>query len=320
LSVNSAFRTIAQQYLLYRWYQNGQCGISLAAVPGNSNHETGIAVDVGNYASVIGTLAGHGWSHSYPSSDPVHFDYTAGGTIDLRAESVLAFQKLWNQNNPGDKIAEDGDYGPMTAARIAKAPTTGFAKGSTCAPTTPPSETPSSKFAAQLMAQSPPPEMLLAGQTATVWVEFKNTGTETWTPEATFLGTADPHDRASGLAAPDWVAQNRASGVDAPTKPGEIGRFTFTVRGPAVAQATALTEQFELVEEGKAWFGPAATYTIDVEVEPSNGDSDGETGDPTATPGGGCDVGGHAAPTTGLAGALALVALSLLRRRRTARS
>ena len=46
ISVTSAFRTIAQQYLLYRWYQNGQCGISLAAVPGNSNHETGIAVDV----------------------------------------------------------------------------------------------------------------------------------------------------------------------------------------------------------------------------------------------------------------------------------
>ncbi|MCA1664925.1 MAG: hypothetical protein LC659_11740, partial [Myxococcales bacterium] len=34
VSVTSAFRTIAQQYLLYHWYETGQCGISLAAVPG----------------------------------------------------------------------------------------------------------------------------------------------------------------------------------------------------------------------------------------------------------------------------------------------
>src|SRR4029077_7429710 len=39
LDVTSAFRTLAQQYLLYKWYQAGQCGISLAATPGNSNHE-----------------------------------------------------------------------------------------------------------------------------------------------------------------------------------------------------------------------------------------------------------------------------------------
>src|SRR4029078_11388615 len=139
ISINSAFRTLAQQYLLYRWYQNGQCGISLAAVPGNSNHETGISVALVNYSSVITTMANHGFTHSYPSSDPVHFDYTGGGTIDLRAESVLAFQKLWNVNNPGDKIPEDGDYGPQTAARVAKSPADGFAKGSTCAPQNTPS-------------------------------------------------------------------------------------------------------------------------------------------------------------------------------------
>src|SRR5215475_13656166 len=41
VSITSAFRTLAQQYLLYKWYQAGQCGIPLAATPGNSNHETG---------------------------------------------------------------------------------------------------------------------------------------------------------------------------------------------------------------------------------------------------------------------------------------
>ena len=37
MTINSALRTVAQQYLLYRWYQNGTCGISLAAKPGGSD-------------------------------------------------------------------------------------------------------------------------------------------------------------------------------------------------------------------------------------------------------------------------------------------
>ena len=46
MSINSAFRTVAQQYLLYAWYKQGRCGIGLAATPGNSNHEQGLAVDI----------------------------------------------------------------------------------------------------------------------------------------------------------------------------------------------------------------------------------------------------------------------------------
>src|SRR3954470_7719806 len=237
LSVNSAFRTIAQQYLLYRWYQNGQCGISLAAVPGNSNHETGIAVDLSNYGSEIGNMSNHGWTHTYPASDPVHFDYTAGGTIDLRSESVLAFQKLWNLNNPGAKIAEDGDYGPMTASKIAASPATGFAKGTTCTPQTTPPPTPNmTAYAATLGAQSMP-EVLGAGELQPAWVEFKNTGTTTWEPGKTMLGTTDPRGGAGALSAPDWPSANRASTVDATTKPGETGRFTFMLRGPVVTAA-----------------------------------------------------------------------------------
>ena len=48
VQVNSAFRTIAQQYLLYRWYLNGRCGITAAATVGNSNHESGRALDLAN--------------------------------------------------------------------------------------------------------------------------------------------------------------------------------------------------------------------------------------------------------------------------------
>ena len=138
LDVTSAFRTVAQQYLLYHWYQTGQCSISLAAVPGNSNHETGTAVDLSNYSAAITAMGAQNWQHSYPSSDPVHFDYTGGGTVDLRSESVLAFQRLWNANNPTDKLAEDGAYGATTEAKLVASPATGFAIGSTCANPPPP--------------------------------------------------------------------------------------------------------------------------------------------------------------------------------------
>jgi hypothetical protein len=39
ITLNSAIRSSAQQYLLYNWYNKGICGISLAATPGTSNHE-----------------------------------------------------------------------------------------------------------------------------------------------------------------------------------------------------------------------------------------------------------------------------------------
>lgn len=131
LVLNSALRTLPQQFLLYRWYQTGRCGIGLAASPGNSNHESGLAVDVSDEASWRATFQNKGWSW-LGSSDPVHFDYEGGGTVSLSGLSVLAFQRLWNRNNPNDTIAEDGDYGPDTEARLAKSPVGGFAKGANC--------------------------------------------------------------------------------------------------------------------------------------------------------------------------------------------
>ncbi len=134
LTINSALRTLPQQYLLYQWYQKGTCGIGLAASPGNSNHESGIAVDVVDEAGWKPYFQAHGWQW-LGANDPVHFDYVAGGK-DIRSASVLAFQKLWNANHPADAIAEDGAYGPNTEARLAKSPIGGFPKGLVCAPPT----------------------------------------------------------------------------------------------------------------------------------------------------------------------------------------
>ncbi len=146
MSINSGLRTLPQQYLLYRWYQTGRCGIGLAARPGRSNHESGIAVDINDNAGWRSAMAGKSFRW-LGASDPVHFDFIGGGTINMQGLSVLAFQRLWNRNNPNDKIAEDGAYGPMTEARLAKAPVGGFLKGANCnqpmagdLPTTPSTE------------------------------------------------------------------------------------------------------------------------------------------------------------------------------------
>ena len=118
LTINSAFRTLADQYVLYH---SGGCG--LAARPGSSNHQSGRAVDVQNYSAIRSILESEGCSW-LGSRDPVHFDCPGG---DQRSQAILAFQKLWNLNNPGDRISEDGAYGPQTESRLAATPAGGFA-------------------------------------------------------------------------------------------------------------------------------------------------------------------------------------------------
>ncbi len=137
LHVNSMLRTVAQQYLLYAWYQGGTCGIQLAAVPGSSNHEQGLAFDTSDYNAWMGSLSNHGFRW-FGSADVVHFDYVGSGAIDLNGKDVLAFQKLWNLNNPSDPIAEDGQYGPETESRLQKSPADGFATGAPCSQPPPP--------------------------------------------------------------------------------------------------------------------------------------------------------------------------------------
>ncbi|HZJ66879.1 MAG TPA: M15 family metallopeptidase, partial [Kofleriaceae bacterium] len=124
VQLNSAFRTVAQQFLIVEWFNRGRCGITAAAAPGRSNHESGRAVDVANFSARVTAMANHGWAHDVPG-DPVHFDHLS--SADIRGKDTLAFQRLWNRNHPSDKIAEDGDYGPQTEARLRQSPATGFA-------------------------------------------------------------------------------------------------------------------------------------------------------------------------------------------------
>jgi hypothetical protein len=85
-------------------------------------------------------MANHGWRW-FGSSDPWHFDFTQGG-VALTGLSTRAFQRLWNANNPNDRISEDGRWGPQTASRLARSPAAGFRSGATCKAPTPVAPTP----------------------------------------------------------------------------------------------------------------------------------------------------------------------------------
>ncbi|WP_404790162.1 peptidoglycan-binding protein [Altericista sp. CCNU0014] len=121
--VNSSYRTIAQQMLLYNDRFNNPNPV---APPGRSNHQTGLAIDIEDPRGWEPFLVQHGWSPL--PGDPPHFDYLGGGTTDIRSTSILAFQQLWNINNPKDKIDEDGGFGPQTEGALNDSPAHGFAK------------------------------------------------------------------------------------------------------------------------------------------------------------------------------------------------
>jgi hypothetical protein len=131
MTVNSMLRTLPQQYLLRQWSDDGACGIGLAAPPGASNHETGLAIDVDEPNSWRSSLEARGFDWFGPA-DVVHFDYVGSGAKNHSSVGIRAFQRLWNRNNPNDKIVDDGDYGPATEQRLRKSPAAGFALGASC--------------------------------------------------------------------------------------------------------------------------------------------------------------------------------------------
>jgi MYXO-CTERM domain-containing protein len=271
LEVNSGFRTLVEQYLLFH---EGGCG--LAAEPGDSNHQTGRAVDLANYSAARSAMVAAGCVQSHPDNDPVHYDCPGP---DMRAASTLVFQRLWNRNHPEDLITEDGDYGPQTASRVARSPAGGFADD-LCV------ETPT--YGAEFVSQSFPlaaqdPIVLHPGATLDGYIELRNVGTATWN-ESTLLGTSEPRDRASAFAL-DWISPSRASGVIGEVAPGATYAFDFSIRAPDAPGE--YREHFGLVQEGVTWFAdqlgpPDAQLEIKIlvvhDVENDAGSSDRDAG------------------------------------------
>ena len=127
LVVNSAYRTIAQQFLIWLWFLKQLCSIPLAAQPGLSNHNSGLALDIENYENWKLRFKQQGWDW-LGSKDPPHFDFVGKGSKDLRKPSILAYQTLYNYNSPTTKLLEDGIWGKRTEQALLLTPVAGFAK------------------------------------------------------------------------------------------------------------------------------------------------------------------------------------------------
>jgi len=131
MKVHSALRTVAQQYLLSRWAGGKRCGIQLATHPGESNHETGLALDISDHGTWRPALESEGFRW-LGSSDRVHFDFVGPGATHHDGLDVLAFQRLWNRNHPDDTISETARYDASTEQRLKKSPAAGFPIGARC--------------------------------------------------------------------------------------------------------------------------------------------------------------------------------------------
>ncbi len=276
VQINSAFRTVAQQYLLYRWYLNGRCGIAAAAKPGRSNHESGRALDLANASAARSSMSARGWSYA-GSSDPVHFDYY--NSPDIRGKDVLAFQRLWNRNNPDDTITEDGLYGPQTEARLRAAPSTGFAIGAGC--------TTASEYPVEVV-QVDGPDRVQPLTVAHYRITIQN-GTELEWPASTQLRLATAAQ--SPLHDESWLSGNVITTLGNPVPPHTLAEVSFDVSTPDTAEELPLFEELVLSDGTMQLGGVHLALTVVPGMdEPESADADDSEYDQEVS--GGCSAGG----------------------------
>lgn len=143
------------------------------------------------------------------------------------------------------------------------------------------------------------PLLATVGQPLSVRFVVQNSGTTTWNPHSTRLGTI-PRDTESALADASWPYAHRPAAVAASTAPGAQGEFSFTVTAPS---AGIWTLELGMVEEWVTWFADAPTgggpadgtlvVVIDAQEPPDTGGDGGQSGDGGAVAA--ADSGGPAA-------------------------
>jgi hypothetical protein len=298
LQINSALRTVASQYLLVQWFNEGRCGISAAAAVGRSNHEGGRAVDVSNYSSRISSMSAHGWAHDV-SGDPVHFDHTS--SPDGRGQDVLAFQRLWNRNNPSDTISEDGLYGPHTQARLQMSPATGFPIGAQCV---------TAAAAPSNVESVVGPDQVPSGGLAHYAITLRNTGTVDWSDTTKLVVASGQPSQL--YDAHSWTSPTEVVTIGAVAAGTEVV-VDLDAQAPTVMADTAIDEQLSITDGTQQFGNLDLAMTV---VMGGGGDSNdgGDTKD--VDPGnvsGGCAAG---SPGTGALLVVVLGCVAWRRRRR----
>lgn len=93
IHINSGFRTYAEQKHLYDSYRKGIPGYNLAAKPGRSNHQNGIALDIpvagGAGNGTYDWLAEHATAHGFirtVKSEPWHWEYRPSDAAKANAK------------------------------------------------------------------------------------------------------------------------------------------------------------------------------------------------------------------------------------------
>lgn len=135
LQITSAYRTIAQQQILYNGRHSNPNPV---APPGQSLHQSGLALDIEDFSGWRPYLEAQGWQWM-GEGDPPHFDYEDGTCRPLGSLAILAFQRLWNHNismktvsnralgdAPGQRLAENGQYDSETERCLNQTPVGGF--------------------------------------------------------------------------------------------------------------------------------------------------------------------------------------------------
>ena len=98
LTLTSSYRSYAEQAYLYQLYKSGRG--NLAAPPGQSKHEKGLAIDVANGIPWMQRNAQRfGWKANVPG-EPWHFEYLGGGGINTPAPAQIASQGTQQRKQP----------------------------------------------------------------------------------------------------------------------------------------------------------------------------------------------------------------------------
>ncbi len=102
-----------------------------------------------------------------------------------------------------------------------------------------------------------------AGQSSTITIRYRNTGSATWQQGVVNLGTVDANYAFTFntyALASNWLSANRpATLTEASVAPGETGTFTFSVRNPGSVSGGSHRLDVGLVADGITWF-PRLTH------------------------------------------------------------
>lgn len=111
LGLTSGFRTNAEQTYLYNCYVSGSCNNgNLAAYPGYSNHQSGVAVDLTTSSWLAANASRFGFARTVPS-EPWHYEYTGSDPGGPCSSATFLSPKEggWYKNGIWFKVATSSE-------------------------------------------------------------------------------------------------------------------------------------------------------------------------------------------------------------------